>query len=59
MTNRFLKLNNWHKYAVTGIHLGGKADKIQTNVTGAIEKLTALEKQTRQVSCLECLLAVC
>jgi hypothetical protein len=28
LTNRFLKLSSWHKYAVTGLHLEGKADKI-------------------------------
>lgn len=27
----------------------GETNRLQTNVTGAIEKLTALEKQTRQV----------
>ena len=50
LTNKSLKQNSWHKYAAEHLILKLEAYSAQKNVQGAIEKLTALEKQTRQVS---------
>ena len=53
LTNSFPKLRRWHRYIKTmrqHAKIRTKLTLSQKNVQAAIEKLMALEKQTRQVS---------